>query len=370
MTTKKSVMVSTDVNSTIFNGAALLQPVFVVGCDRSGTTLLSVLIDQHPLFAGTPETNFLHHLRHRALRPPTGATRDSMVDELLGLQHSIDLGLDRDALARRFARYEMTYADLIAAALEEYAQARNCQRVVEKTPIHLEYVPRIMAWFPQAKVVCTIRDGRDNVLSLIRAGWTHGNVTLHSLRWRRFARMAVRFQRRFPDRFLVTRHEDLLRDPVAKLQQLGAWLGFEPIPAQLVGGADSNVVASWETGWKQQAMGPLDPSKIGAWQNTVSNDQRWTMNALMGTMLRHFDYPSTRLDDCPPLKRLRYRARSLLLSVAISEWPRLLYRRVRSTFPSLPISPGRNDPSWSVESLRNQASTEGNVNESVSQNKH
>ncbi|MBI3838011.1 MAG: sulfotransferase, partial [Planctomycetia bacterium] len=35
------------------------SPVFLIGCPRSGTTLLRVMLDSHPHLASPPETFFL-----------------------------------------------------------------------------------------------------------------------------------------------------------------------------------------------------------------------------------------------------------------------------------------------------------------------
>jgi len=40
------------------------QPVFIVGCERSGTTLLASLLDRHSELAVTPETHFIDDIAH------------------------------------------------------------------------------------------------------------------------------------------------------------------------------------------------------------------------------------------------------------------------------------------------------------------
>src|SRR4051794_22219186 len=78
------------------------RPIFVVGCPRSGTTLLSVMMHAHPRIAMPPETRFLiPAYRNRAdfgdLRIPENRRRLAVeMTEDPGRFH--ELKLDRDEI--------------------------------------------------------------------------------------------------------------------------------------------------------------------------------------------------------------------------------------------------------------------------------
>jgi hypothetical protein len=48
-------------------GTAAERPIFVVGCPRSGTTLLQLMLHSHPRIAIPPETRFMLDIYERRL---------------------------------------------------------------------------------------------------------------------------------------------------------------------------------------------------------------------------------------------------------------------------------------------------------------
>src|SRR5271170_3553544 len=88
--------------------ARAFSPTFVVGCERSGTTLLAVLIGRHSQVAMTPETHFF--LRTVPKRHPDRAgDHAEMVDRFFKSPRAEDLGLGRDEVLARFAAGPPTY---------------------------------------------------------------------------------------------------------------------------------------------------------------------------------------------------------------------------------------------------------------------
>ena len=100
------------------------------------------------------------------------------------------------------------------------------------------FVPTILRWFPNARIICIVRDGRDVVRSLCAAPWTHDDPLRHAMDWKRAARRCRAVAAKFPDNVRLVRLEDLLRDPVSLISDVDAFLGlgitdvvFEGMPA-------------------------------------------------------------------------------------------------------------------------------------------
>jgi hypothetical protein len=53
---------------------------FVVGCGRSGTTILRLMLNAHPALAVPPESHFLR----RAARRPDATTPEALLERALG----------------------------------------------------------------------------------------------------------------------------------------------------------------------------------------------------------------------------------------------------------------------------------------------
>lgn len=281
------------------------NPIFIVGAERSGTTLLAGLFDRHSRVAVPPETHFLYGVTPKIERQFRNRSHDELVDFLFSKERIQDMGLDRSRVLDRFRHYPPELSKVHRAALEEYAVLQNKTIIAEKSPHHLLYVPRILQWFPTAKVICIVRDGRDAVLSLLNVPWAHNNIWIHSVTWRRLFITGRRYQRRYPGRFTVVRFEDLLEDPERQLTRLLDFVGLHFEARQLDPSVRTGVVPEWEEQWKGKASQALDPSRIAAWKHTASQQQVWQMNAAMGNSLRDANYADPRLENCPMRTRLR-----------------------------------------------------------------
>src|SRR5438067_13590100 len=80
----------------------------VVGCPRSGTSLLAVMLDAHPELAVPPETSFLGLIA--SLRGEGAALRqrtfEIMTADRITISNWSDFGLDKDELRRRLEAIE------------------------------------------------------------------------------------------------------------------------------------------------------------------------------------------------------------------------------------------------------------------------
>src|SRR5208283_4937912 len=123
-------------------------PVFVLGCPRSGTTLL------------------YHMLRSAADR-----------QELLKIWLSSKLfrvsGLDAQEISDRLLDECRCGGDFLRIVMEEIAGKQGVRRWADCTPDHLLYMEQIKRQIPDALFVHIVRDGRDVALSYVQQRWSH-----------------------------------------------------------------------------------------------------------------------------------------------------------------------------------------------------
>src|SRR5690348_9627165 len=116
---------------------------FVVGCPRSGTTWLRVLLAQHPAVATTRET----HLFDRYIVELQTAWDHDLAAGTTGLQAALS-GDQFTALCANFARGVMQ-------RIEEATPGAKV--LVEKTPAHVRHVPLILKLLPEVHFIHLIR---------------------------------------------------------------------------------------------------------------------------------------------------------------------------------------------------------------------
>jgi hypothetical protein len=262
------------------------KPVFVVGAARSGTTLLSVLLDRHSQLAMTPETGFYRELAPwLRLAPIVGS-------ELILHRWSRlpELGLTSSQLVKRCGRAPKPGA-LLDGIMDLFAAAQQKPRCGEKTPLHLRYVQQIVADFPDARILCIYRDGRDAALSLHSMPWGPRKLETAALAWLKAIRLMQESAASLPTQFRTIRYEHLLADPRGQLASAMRFLDLDLEESQLQAGP-SGVVLDRSKEWKGKALDNVDPNLAGYRQAAAQADQLAQLDRILGPTLIELGYES------------------------------------------------------------------------------
>jgi hypothetical protein len=145
--------------------------VFIVGCPRSGTTLLGRMVDAHPDLAVIHEGRFVpdFYERRRGLTPD-GLVTPELIDELIGHRPFQHVSVSREELEGLLTDGgPVTYASFVSAIFGLYGRRRGKRLVGDKTPHYVRSLPTLHELWPGAKIVHLIRDGRDVSQSVL--GW-------------------------------------------------------------------------------------------------------------------------------------------------------------------------------------------------------
>lgn len=222
---------------------------FVIGCPRSGTTLVQAMLAAHPDLASFPETNYINSVigdfERRALgHEPTGLRRwRSGIRMRLGVANrtavprfaqTMDV-LGRPDLASALQRWPVridTAIHSLVGALDRIALDAGKTRWVEKSPTHYAYLDYIERHVAGARYLHVVRSGTDVVASLHDAAmrfpdsfWARyfADVEVCIDNWNR----AVEVTRsRLGNRdHRLLRFEELLADPAGQLGAVCDWLG-------------------------------------------------------------------------------------------------------------------------------------------------
>jgi hypothetical protein len=187
------------------DAASLPQtPIFIVGCHRSGTTLLRLVLDSHPSISCGPETRFLTEL--------LAITSEE------NWPHMRQYGFPRTWWHERIAEF-------FASVHGEYARRRGKPRWADKTPRYALSVGGIAELFPTCQVVHVIRDGRDVVASH-RHRWGYVAALKAVPKWRLYVETAQTAGAELgAGRYYEIRYEDLVTDTEATVRKLLDFLG-------------------------------------------------------------------------------------------------------------------------------------------------
>lgn len=208
----------------------------IVGCPRSGTSLLAVMLDSHPELAIPPETAFLKYLP--GLSGESEGLRRRFVELVTAdrtpLSNWSDFGLDRASFEARIAAVApFAIADAARAFYAMYAEAQGKRRAGEKTPDNIFVMRELAELLPEAHYLHVIRDPRDTVLSW-RKTWFAPSQDYAALgaAWQRHVAIG-RAAGAAVAHYHELRYEDLVLHPETELQRICAFLGVGYSPRML-----------------------------------------------------------------------------------------------------------------------------------------
>ena len=209
-------------------------PVIVCGAERSGTSLMFALLASHPRLSMIRRSNMWRwfHGKFGDLSDPANA--DRAIDTLSRYKRLDQLEPDWTRIRAEFDAGEPTYGHLFDVMHRHRAERVGRPRWGDKS-LHSEYFAEaIFDEFPDGRVIHMVRDPRDRWVSIANR-YEDGSKGISSAtgRWLASVRAGEANQRRYPDRYLMVRFEDLARDPVDWTQAVCEFIGENFVPEMM-----------------------------------------------------------------------------------------------------------------------------------------
>jgi hypothetical protein len=316
------------------------RPIFLVGCPRSGTTLLSAILHAHPRIAMPPETRFLLPV-YRA-RVEFGDLTDAENRRRLAVRMTgkgtrfRDLGLDRREVIERIVAAPPTIGSAAGTIWREFARSRGKARWGEKRPAYWRDMSLILRLFPDAQVIHLVRDGRACVASLKQVQWWENGAVGGMAAWTLADRELRRVGRHLPaDSYHRLRYEDLLADPRRELTALCSFLGESFAEEMLDHESAAHDIVPVRKSWHSRTKGELDPDRIEAWRTTLEPREIGLFEVVARRALRKNGYELSGVGTRPGARDIvRYeRARNYSAGLMYKAWLRDAWLRRRHPQP-------------------------------------
>lgn len=230
-----------------------IPPLFIVGCPRSGTTLLSQLLKESR-WGCRSESHFIAKFFKRLPRYgdlAVAENRAKLAKDILAERPVMQwkLGIDPAELTADPATAD--YSTLVDRLCTERVKRWGLEAWGDKTPHYIFEMHLLDRLFPRARFLNVIRDGRDVALSLLEKPWAPKNVYACAAFWARCTMETPALKRlRDTGRLLDVRYESLLADPEATMRRVYDFLG-ESFDAAKLGPALAGVKGGNFDKWKR-----------------------------------------------------------------------------------------------------------------------
>jgi hypothetical protein len=289
-------------------GASSIPAPFVVGVNRSGTTLMRMMLDAHPDLTMPPETHFVPELIDVA--EAGNATPEAFLATITKQREWGDFGLTEEQLLEAFGAIEpLNAGDALREFYALYAERIGKPRCGEKTPIYVKSIRKISGALPEARFLHVIRDGRDVALSIRDRATKEHSIEAIAERWVRRIGQARRQSSKLAEgAYKEIRYEGLVLDTEAVLREVceffelpwdDAILDYHERSAERLeemkrelpaDGKRTTLSVERRMATHARTTQAPDPSRVSRWRESMDREQRREFESIAGELLAELGY--------------------------------------------------------------------------------
>ena len=290
-----------------------LSPIFVIGAERSGTTLLRLMLTAHPDICIPPESLFFV-----ALESKYGAAPDLLpqIEDFLNDLYNNNFhrfwewNVDPKLLLNNWKNYhQLSYTQAVETVYQTYCQQFDPAASIwgDKNPFHIYQLGKIRRYFPGVKVILIVRDFRacySSVKKLVAKEQERGEVwqgikTIGGLthQWNQVVKIIEKYHQKWEQFYLVS-YEDLVREPSAQLAKICKWVGVDFQESMLQfyqKNAELGLVPVNQMVWHPNTLEPIGSDRINAWQDELSVTELETIELMNWKNLEKLGYKCSSL---------------------------------------------------------------------------
>jgi hypothetical protein len=313
---------------------------FILGRERSGSTLLRTLLDAHPNITIPFESRFIQFLFYKYFHVKKWS-RKTFINLHKDISENIE-PINIDKVVLRDALVQMKeHADFSTVCKTSYVCVKSIfdkaqiKTIGDKNARYSFFIKNLLRIFPEAKFIHIVRDYRDSTLSFYKVKGRRTekkNAAYLAYRWKYYNRQILKFKNKNPDRFFTIKYEDLVNFPEQKLSEICGFLHVDYTPAMLDYHVKVNEyfdISSREFKTIHSGMRePIDNKRIEIWKSLMREKDIKKSDVIAGRTAELLGYER------------KYKGNYLLLKLSLcfiitAAWFPLCMKKIFYQIPSL-----------------------------------
>lgn len=285
---------------------------FIIGPHRSGTTLLTSILNAHPQLLSTPEFRFVLHFmakygQQTAVTPDFAIAFNRYIHQIFGqekaqniwsfMQFSPDIYGQLDGQKLAAYNFCQLYKLLLINVMLPSKNYAQIQTIVDKNPHYTFYIPQLLDLFPSARFLVAMRDYRAIYLSKRDSRRTKASTLFHAVRINEFLRCAYTAHQHPNTPTHLVPYEHLAAQPSQTIQGICHFLDL-PFNEGMLSPQErlQNLTAATDklAGRDQkiitELVKPINTSRIDAWKTKLTDEELTIIEAICGEMGQLFGY--------------------------------------------------------------------------------
>lgn len=270
---------------------------FIIGRERSGTTLLQLMLDLHSQIIIPTESPFITYLyaRYGKMRFIDDHILEDFIDDLYKEPYFTMWNVSRERLKSSLLSCpERSFSKLCQAVIRSSCSADNKSEVLltgDKNPVHSLHIPLLRKLYPDARFIYMTRDPRGQVMSMMNVNFERKDIVSLSYRWN-YVNTTILRDLAGAD-YIHVRHEDLVVDTKEQLNRICWFLGVSYETSML----ETHQYAKELIGRNllleahhQSLLKQRDGSIIHKWKGAITDQQRNTIDQYTARLASRLGY--------------------------------------------------------------------------------
>ena len=269
--------------------------IFLSGCQRSGKTLLQLILSTHPDILITPGTKSIERIMYQ-FRYQEYIAGDDLI-RLRKIIRSDDKlaawNLDLSPLFKLFDAYSKVSPNQAILDIINFMSTHlkpEAQFIGNKKGFYSIDGDIFKTIVPSARYIFIIRDGRAAVESMLKTQADQHNLESASETWRLKAQRIREISQQFPKDTYIVRYEELVSNPENICRSVCQFLEVDYYPLMITEYSKNMMVRHITDFSHSETYQPITTSMIHTWQQSLTSQQIIDIENIAGEELKNYCY--------------------------------------------------------------------------------
>jgi len=270
-------------------------PVFIGGCERSGTSLLASMLGSTPNYVTTPECQFKVKLAH-FLDWSQPIDQEKIKSAIQFIDHHFrfliwDTAVNEDNYLKNTHEYSLK--SLIEHTVQQYSWQQlnkiNPLAWFDHDPYNLKHRKIILEHFPDARFIHIVRDGRAVAASVMPLDWGPNTIYHAAHFYKNSVKHGLQAESELSQNTIMrVKYEDIIENPTKQLKAICNWLEIEFSSSML--DAEGFKPPIYTTKQHKAVNQKPDVAKLKSWQQQLNKRQIKVFESIAGDLLEKLGY--------------------------------------------------------------------------------
>lgn len=320
---------------------------YIVGSNRSGTTLLTTVLNANDTVLSTPEVRFTmafwgKYGKQNPVLPNFAKDLNTYIQiiyKYVQQARKMQLSLtdfDKDTYFNFDTEQlkQLSYANLCKLLLFNIQLPNKnydtVKTIVDKNPDYTFYIKQLLEIYPDAKFLVAMRDYRAVVLSQKESIETGtGDIATQAYLWHIYNKEIGKIMRQYEGRIMPVYYEQMVQQPETVVRQICTFLSIDFVPEMLnpqqkikVKEQDlqSNDISERDKKKIGDLIKPINTSRMEAWKQGLTQNEILLIEHFCAKTGQKFGYqPTSQISAATHLKlNMRYLFRIIYIQIAFT----------------------------------------------------